>query len=90
MNNEEFMRKHVEAWKRSGLSKPDYASRHNVGYYKLVYWTAKLNKEGKESGRFLPLVPERNDIELTLPSGAVLRMGVESVKILLPILLRNG
>jgi hypothetical protein len=47
---------HVQAFRRSGLSRAEYCRRQNISYHALAYWQRKLSRPG--TGRSVPaLVP---------------------------------
>ena len=48
---------HVEAFNKSGLSKRDYAEKHQLIYHQFVYWPQKLNKNPSQElpGAFIPV-----------------------------------
>lgn len=47
---------HVQAFRRSGLSRAEYCRRQNISYHALAYWQRKLSGPG--TGRSVPaLVP---------------------------------
>jgi hypothetical protein len=47
---------HVQAFRRSGLSRAEYCRRQNISYHALTYWQRKLSRPG--TGRSVPaLVP---------------------------------
>ena len=41
----EFWSRHVEAWRRSGLSQKEYCRRHRLPKGTLGYWSSTLNRE---------------------------------------------
>ena len=76
MTTKEQMKKHIEKWKRSGLSKARYAERAGLGVHKLGYWIQKLDKAVGESGegQFLPIARTEDKIEIELKNGSVIKL----------------
>lgn len=72
-------RGHQSAWRSSGLSVAAYCRRHDLSYAQWMYWQRRLGTS--------TLIPVRVDasmvassrspvsVEVTLPGGAVLRLG---------------
>lgn len=44
---------HVDAFNKSGLSKRQYADKHQLIYHQFVYWSQKLSKAAPEA--FIPV-----------------------------------
>jgi hypothetical protein len=51
----EFWRRHVEAWRESGMTQVAYSRRHRISKGSLGYWSSTL-KRGKPSRSSLVLV----------------------------------
>jgi len=49
-DNASFWKRHVKAWRASGLSRAEYCRRHNLSYYGLTYWYRKLKRTGSNPG----------------------------------------
>jgi hypothetical protein len=45
---EEFWRKHIAAWRASGVSKRAYCTQHDVGYWSFVDWVRKIELRDSE------------------------------------------
>jgi len=76
MSLEQQMRKHVEKWRGSGLSRSDYAGEVGLAVHKLKYWIRKLEQE-KPGGKFLPIGRSAEKIEIELKNGAVVKIPVD-------------
>ena len=45
IENLEYSRAQVEEWKKSKLTKAEFARRNNIGKGKFQYWTSKIEQE---------------------------------------------
>ncbi|WP_027867333.1 IS66 family insertion sequence element accessory protein TnpA [Massilia alkalitolerans] len=74
----------VAQWRSSGLTAEAYASEHDIGLERLMYWARRV-KRASGGGQLLPVrvaVPAAaSPLELRSPSGWSMRMdaGVDSV-----------
>jgi len=50
-----YWKKHVEAWRASGLPQARYCRRHNLKVHCLVYWRKKFTRKNKEPVSFVQL-----------------------------------
>lgn len=68
-HNKEFWRRHVDAWRASGMSQLQYCRRHRLAKGSLGYWSSTL-KRGKTSVSELVLVG-RTEVKENKPSPAI-------------------
>lgn len=73
MSLEQQMRKHVEKWRSSGLSRNRYAQQVGLAGHKLTYWIRKLEQVRAE-GQFLPIGRSEEKIEIEFKNGAVVKI----------------
>lgn len=53
-----FWRRHVEAWRASGMSQAAYCRRHDLKGFQLHYWKTRFPVGGKGGRlRLVPIVP---------------------------------
>ena len=80
-----FAKTHLEAWKKSTLSKREYCARENIDYSRFVWWAGRLQDTAaaaaSEPIKFLPVrvqnTPQHtaaHKIEVTLKCGRSLRV----------------
>ncbi len=50
-----YWKKHVEAWRASGLPQARYCRRHNLKVHRLVYWRKKFTRKTKEAVSFVQI-----------------------------------
>ena len=62
--NREFWRRHVEAWRKSGMTQRQYCRRHRLSKGSLGYWSSTL-KGRRASGPELVLVGRTQAKEAT-------------------------
>ena len=74
----EEMRGHVDNWKKSHLSKAEYARRQGLTTHKFDYWIRQFNdsKEDGTNGKFVSLNQGENSLEITLSNKVVIRIPV--------------
>lgn len=74
MRLREEMKRHVEQWRGSGLSKAEYSSRAGISAHKMGYWVRKLGVDEECEGEFLPVGQSEDKLEISLRNGAVLKL----------------
>jgi hypothetical protein len=67
-------KKHVEAWRASGLSQAQYCRRHNLKVHCLVYWRKKFARKNQDPVSFVQLkLP--HDFQVTRPAAIKIAVG---------------
>ena len=91
--NEKQWQAHVEAWRKSGQTKSEYAKQHKLVYHQLIYWSAKLDQRSDEFIA-VEVKPEVKATEslgvLEFPNGAKLVIQSPDLLTLLPSLLTRS
>ena len=85
----DYWARHVKAYEASGLSKAEYARRHDLAPNTLYNWKLKLSRESmsaqktsfvpvqvEQACEYLPL--QREPIQITLPNGLKLAVPVSA------------
>ncbi len=54
-SNQKFMRTHVDAWRKSGLSRAEYCRQRKLSHHTLRYWQKKFEQSGPVGVTFVPV-----------------------------------
>ena len=76
LGKEEYWRRVIERWQRSGLSVAAYCRREDLAACSLHWWRQELKRRDSENPAFLPVqvadalsASVKNEIEIVLTSG---------------------
>lgn len=82
VDKEQYWQDNISAQNKSGQTVQEYCEQHNLGVPSFYAWKRKLNKTSQKRARKIATKAQANmksaSIELTLPSGAVLRWPVDA------------
>ena len=71
-------KKHVEAWRASGLPQAQYCRQHNLKVHCLVYWRKRFARKNQDPVSFVQLKLPR---ELRQPGPSAIRVAVGGYRI---------
>ena len=74
--NEAFWKRHVEALKKSGLSRKDYSRQHNINYDRFGYWLPKLSHTPSSSLVSVQLKTQPPTVPTQIPTLCTLTLGL--------------
>ena len=69
-----YWKKHVEAWRASGIAQAQYCRRHNLKVHCLVYWRKKFARKNQDPVSFVQLkLPQ--DFQVSRPAAISVSIG---------------